>query len=208
MGTLSGSCCPQTIKTSSRIQIQVRIQEIGLLKKGTYIDMVKSNTNFQIATAISSEWVCEGGSVWGEVRGGGVRPRNVVERRTLWNLIWKRCLCKWMLPPVCVYGQWQRQRQQHPRKNGIGCSRAEPRYDMMRSQAIPFAPIRFVSTGDLSTATRLLLNVPWCVCVYPSVCVCVDNLGGKNVRTILYANHFQPFWSTHTRTQSNKIYEN
>lgn len=169
MGTLSGSCCPQTIKTSSRIQIQVRIQEIGLLKKGTYIDMVKSNTNFQIATANSSEWVCEGGSVWGEVRGGGVRPRNVVERRTLWNLIWKRCLCKWMLPPVCVYGQWQRQPQQHPRKNGIGCSRAEPRYDTMRSQAIPSDPIcshsiRF-NGRSINCYTVTVKCAPVCVCV-------------------------------------------
>lgn len=198
MGTLSGSCCPQTIKTSSRIQIQVRIQEIGLLKKGTYIDMVKSNTNFQIATAISSEWVCEGGSVWGEVRGGGVRPRNVVERRTLWNLIWKRCLCKWMLPPVCVYGQWQRQRQQHPRKNGIGCSRAEPRYDMMRSQAIPFAPIRFVSTGDLSTATRLLLSVPRCVCVPQCVCVWIILVGKTWERSCMQITFSRFGAHTHT----------
>lgn len=198
MGTLSGSCCPQTIKTSSRIQIQVRIQEIGLLKKGTYIDMVKSNTNFQIATAISSEWVCEGGSVWGEVRGGGVRPRNVVERRTLWNLIWKRCLCKWMLPPVCVYGQWQR--QQHPRKNGIGCSRAEPRYDTMRSQAIPFAPIRFVSTGALSTATRLLLSVPRCVCVPQCVCVWIILVGKTWERSCMQITFSRFGAHTHTHT--------
>lgn len=167
LGTLSGSCCPQTIKTSSRIQIQVRIQEIGLLKKGTYIDMVKSYTNFQIATAISSEWVCEGGSVWGEGRGSKAaecrRASNALKfnMKTLsMQMNVATCLCLWTVAASASASAAS------PKKRyWLQPSRAKIRYDAIPSDPICSHSIRF-NGRSINCYTVTVKCAPVCVCLW------------------------------------------
>lgn len=73
-----------------------------------------------------------------------------------------------MLPPVCVYGQWQRQRQQHPQKTVLAA--AEQSQDTIRYDTIPSDPIcshsiRF-NGRSINCYTVTVKCAPVCVCVW------------------------------------------
>jgi len=106
------------------------------------------------------------------------------------------------LPPVYVYGQWKWQHLQQPKnKNGIGCNSSDT--------------IRSKNPNTLRTESER--SIKWLFFFFGFFLdVSVDNLGGKNVRTILYANHFQTFGATflppaprspikYTKTKTKKV---
>lgn len=155
--------------------------------------------------------VSEGGREW--VR-WGKGLRNVVERRTLWNLIWKRCLCKWMLPPVCVYGQWQRQRQKHPQKTVLAA--AEQSQDTILYDTIPSDPIcshsiRFNGRSiNCYTVTVKCAPVDVCapVCVYVWI-ILVGKTWERSCMQITFSRfgaHTQPHSPIkYTKTKTKKV---